>query len=259
MSRLAELQTDFQAYVFGAPNAAVARVVDAGRLNADQRLQVYAEAYRLRLIEALETDFIALRAHLGENEFNALATAYIAASPSTHYSVRYFGTRLADFLARTAPYAKRPVLAELAAFDWALTTAFDAADDPILAADDLATIAPENWPTLRFRGHSSVVRLDLQWNAPAIWRAADNGDSLPAPERSATKIPWVIWRQNLSTYFRSLAPHEGYALDACLRGDTFAEICEGLCEWIEPDDAAATAAGLLRQWLADGMLCEFSS
>jgi hypothetical protein len=259
MSELRELQSDFQAYVLGAPNTAATRVVDAGRLSADERLQVYADAYRLRLIEALETDFIALRAFLGEDAFNALARAYIDASPSTHYSLRYFGTGFAGFLARTSPYAATPVLAELAAFDWALTNAFDATDDPVLAVDDLATIAPQNWPTLRFHAHSSVARLDLQWNAPAIWCAADSGDTLPAPERAETSIPWVIWRQDLSTYFRSLDAHEAYALDALKRGDTFAEICEGLCEWIEPEEAAATAAGLMRQWVADGMLSEFSS
>jgi hypothetical protein len=259
MSALRELQDDFQAYILRAPNAAIARVVDAGNLAAEERLRVYADAYRLRLLEALETDFVALRAYLGSDDFTALGEAYIAASPSTHYSLRYFGGQLTDFLARTRPYSDAPLLAELAALDWALSAAFDAADDPVLTVEDLATVEAADWPNLAFRAHAALNRLDLHWNATAIWRAADGGTALPAPERAGTAVPWAIWRQNLQTFFRSLAPHEAYALDVLRRGDSFADICAGLCEWFDPSDAAPTAAGLLKQWIVDGMLSDFSA
>ena len=259
MSSLSQLQSDFQAYVLGGPDGILARIADTGQLSAAERLRVYADAYRLRLIEALETDFVALRAYLGEEKFNALSRHYIDASPSRHYSLRYFGTSFADFLARTAPYAETPLLTELAAFDWALSAAFDATDDPVLTVDAIAAVAADAWPNLRFRAHASVGRLDLQWNAPAIWRAADNSEALPSPAKSETPIPWVIWRQDLATYFRSLAVHEAYALDALRGGACFADICEGLCEWIAPTDAATMAASSLRQWITDGMLSSFSS
>lgn len=259
MSALRELQDDFQAYILHAPNEAVARVVDAGNLAAEERLRVYADAYRLRLLEALETDFVALRAYLGPDNFTTLGEAYIAASPSTHYSLRYFGRHLAGFLARTPPYAQAPLLAELAAFDWALNAAFDAPDDPVLKAEDLATVEAADWPNLTFRAQAAVNRLDLHWNTPAIWRAADIGAELPVPERAEAAVPWVIWRQDLQSFFRSLPTHEAYALDALRRGERFADICAGLCEWFDPSDAAATAAGLLKQWIVDGMWRGFSA
>lgn len=259
MTALTKLQDEFQAYLLAAPNNAVAHIVGAGNLSADQRLGVYAEAYKLRLLEALETDFVALLAYLGTDEFRAMGSAYIDAWPSSHYSVRYFGQHLATFLAQTPPYAENTLLTELAAFDWALTTAFDAEDDPALTVEAVSKIEPNAWPNLRFRARASVQRLDLGWNAPAIWKAADAGtDALPTPEEAPNLIAWVVWRQGLDSFFRSLDVDEAYALDALIRGDSFENICEGLCEWIDPEHAAGRAAGFLRQWIADEMLREYS-
>lgn len=260
MSDLQRVQSDFRAYLLRAPNTAIERVVDAGNLSAAARLDVYATAYRLRLLEALGTDFVALRAYLGTEKFDALGEAYVAAHPSQHPSLRYFGRHMAAFLADAEPYARTPLLAELAEFDWALTTAFDAADDPVLAIEDLGAVAATDWPNLTFRPHASVIRLELQWNAPAIWKAADSGaETLPEPQQAAGLIPWAVWRQDLNTFFRSLEVDEAYALDAMMRGETFAAICEGMCEWIDAENVAARAAGFLRQWIADGMLREFST
>lgn len=259
MSELRQTQSDFQAYLLGNPSRVVERVAGTGSLSAEARLDVYAAAYRLRLLEALETDFVALRAHLGSEKFRALGEAYIAAHPSQHPSLRYFGRHMATFLETAEPYARNSLFAELAAFDWALTTAFDAADDPEIIVEDLGRVAATDWPSLCFRPHASVLRLNLQWNAPAIWKAADSGaETLPDPQRAADPIPWVIWRQDLNTFFRSLEVDEAYALDAAIRGETFAAICEGMCEWIDAGNVAARAAGFLRQWVADGMLREFS-
>ena len=45
-------------------------------------------------------------------------------------------------------------------------------------------------------------------------------------------------------------------LDALREGRSFAEICEGLTEWIDARNVALHAAGLLKQWLEDGMINE---
>ncbi|MBI3897713.1 MAG: putative DNA-binding domain-containing protein [Gammaproteobacteria bacterium] len=259
MPALHDLQKDFQEYLLGASSSVVSKISDADDMTAAERLQVYGEAYRLRLLEALATDFVALQAYLGADDFAALGEAYIQAYPSAHYSLRYFGQYMARFLAATAPFTATPLLAELAAFDWALTSAFDASDDPLLTIDDVGTVAPADWPNLSFRAHASVIRLDLHWNAPAIWKAAETKqEALPTPEQTEVPVAWLIWRHDLNSYFRSLAVDETYALDALLRGDCFAAICEGLCEWIDPANVAAHAAGFLKQWLADGMLRELT-
>lgn len=256
MSRLHRTQTEFQNYLLRRDGPIVADIVGDERVDARGRLDIYADAYRLRLLEALEGDFVTLRAHAGAERFERIARAYIETHPSEHFSLRYYGRRLARFLADTAPCRHEPLLAELATFDWALTDSFDAADSPVATVEDMAQIAPNDWPRLVFVPHASVQRLNLEWNAPILWKAADKGEPLPPPEKAPHPVGWVLWRQDLQIYFRSLSVDEAGALDALLRGDNFAALCEALTEWIDARNVAIHAAGLLKQWLTDGLIRE---
>jgi len=256
MNALPRTQNGFQDYLLRREGPIAGEIVGDARLDASARLEIYANAYRLRLIEALEGDFVALKAHVGAERFEDIARAYIDAHPSEHFSLRYFGRHMARFLAGTAPWRDEPLLAELARFDWALTDSFDAADSPAATVEDMAQIAPEKWPRLVFVPHASVQRLNLEWNAPAIWKAADQGEPLPAPEKAPHPIGWAMWRQGLQIYFRSLSVDEAFALDALLRGENFGSICEALTEWIDAQHVAVHAAGLLKQWLTDGLIRE---
>ncbi len=254
MNELRRLQRDFQTYILGRRGPIEQAIAGTQALDARTRLEIYAEAYRLRLLEALAAEYLGLRAYLGEAAFETLGRAYIERHPSHSRTLRDYGDRLADFLRATPPWREQPLLAELAAFDWALATVFDAPDAPMASAADLAGIAPERWPAMRMVFHPSVLRIDLEWNSPAIRQAAEEKRPLPAPHRHPHPIGWVLWRQQLRTYFRSLSVEETFVLDAARRGECFAELCERLCEWLDAQHVPAQAAGLLRRWLEDGLI-----
>jgi hypothetical protein len=107
---------------------------------------------------------------------------------------------------------------------------------------------------LRFGLHPSLRRLALSWNAPQIWNAVSDKEEPPEVEFSATPVHWVLWRQELRTYFRSLQPGEAQALEAVREGQSFGDICELLCAEFGEDDAPMRAAGFLRNWVESGML-----
>lgn len=256
MSTLQRLQEDFQNYLLAGDVCMQPQVLDTQQVSAAERLAIYSDGYRLRLLEALDTDFPGLHTLLGDEEFDAMGRAYIAAHPSPYFSLRWYGARMHEFLHSTEPYSNYPVFADMAAFEWAKGEAFDAADGPIASVQDMAAIPPDAWPGLTFRPHASLRRLDLHWNVPMVWKAADAGEEPPPLEYAEHPIAWLIWRQDLLTYFRSLRVDEAWALDALMRGENFATLCEGLCEWIDAMHVAGHAAGLLKQWLMDGLIQE---
>ena len=249
MTRLAELQKKLQHYVLHPHPGMDDDVIGSENASAQVRLEIYADAYRLRLIEALATDYSAVKALAGEAGFDRLARAYIDSHPSTYYNVRWFGGNFPDFLRHEEK--ERPELSEMAEFEWAMTLAFDAADAPQLSIEEMAAVPPGAWPDMTFVPHSSLQRLQLEFNVPEAWKAIEKHES---PSVTKTAADWIIWRRDYKTYFRSLARDEGAALKAMCAGRTFGAICEELTGYVAGDAVALHAASLLKGWVAEGLL-----
>lgn len=77
--------------------------------DADPRrgLDVYASGYWLRLLACLQSDYPALRRHLGEQLFNFFCRAYLQQHPSRSYSLYDLGSEFARFLRHTQSAAAR--------------------------------------------------------------------------------------------------------------------------------------------------------
>jgi hypothetical protein len=256
---LADLQRAFQDYVLAGTDVFTAQVRDTSKADRVTLLDVYRDGYALRLIEVLTNDFPGLVAMAGADDFDALARAYIAAHPSRHPSVRWFGKNLADFLATTAPYDRTPAAAEMARFEWALGEAFDSVDTEPLQAESVMAVPPEAWETIAFAPIPSLQHLTFAHDVPPSWQRREEVEpgtlavaALEAP------VPWVIWRPERASNFRSLEPDEAAMLGAMIEGLPFPALCEALLPYVEEDQAAARAAGLLRAWVEEGMIGSFS-
>ncbi len=255
MTRLRELQLRFQDYLLGNSEDITGVIVDTDDALAEHRLATYYNAYRIRLIDCLAIDYPALDKLLGREAFENLALDYLARYPSTHPSVRWFGSRLPEYLRQHYRSEEREFLCELADWEWAQTMVFDAAgSDSLFTLDDMARVPPEDWPQLRFAFIPAMRWLDLHWNAPPIRQALDAEGELPQKQRAAYPLRWLLWRRELTTRWRSLEVDEAWAIEQAAGGAGFAAICEGLLEWIDAEQAALRAAGLLKQWVGDGLL-----
>jgi len=171
MPGLRQLQSALQNDLVGEPSVIADAIVDAPPLTIDARLSIYRNAYRVRLIEALDDTYPVLHAVLGDEEFAALGEAFVAAQPSVHRSIRWYGGELAQFLARRPPFAEQAIFAELALLEWTLAEVFDAADADPKPRAALSAIDPSAWGELRFAFHPSLRRLHLEWNTAAVWQA----------------------------------------------------------------------------------------
>ncbi|HYE48492.1 MAG TPA: DNA-binding domain-containing protein [Azospirillaceae bacterium] len=251
--RLADLQAAFRAHLLDGDAAIAGAVLDGPAADRATLLGVYRHAYRARLVEVLEKDFPATLALVGEAEFAALAVRYVAAHPSRSFTVRWLGRHLPDFLADALPGGPA---AEMAAFEWALGEAFDAADAEPLGIAEVAAVPPERWPGLRLRFVPSLRRLDLSWTVPQAWGAV-TGDG---PEAERVPVPWpegrlgwLVWRAGLDPMYRSLDAQEAAALDLMAAGGSFGDLCARLLEEVG-DQAPIAAAAHMREWVESGLV-----
>lgn len=254
MKNLASLQRAFQRHVYQPGRAMERAVLAAPRANAQRRLGIYANAYRLRLVEALGTDYPALRGLLEESGFNRMMREFIAAQPSRHRNLRWYGGELAGFLARSPRWRRRPLLAELAQFEWALGLAFDALDASPATVDEVGRVPPADWPAMRLQLDPSVQLLSLRSNAPQVWRVVSEGGKPPSAVARARPVSWLVWRKGHEPFYRALPSDEAWALGAAVKGRSFGALCDGLRHYVDEAHAAQRAAQLLKGWLNEGLV-----
>jgi hypothetical protein len=247
---LTQRQRDLQAHVLNGRGEIEPAIASTESVSIATRLAIYSDAYRLRLIEALESNYPVLAESLGPDDFATLGRQYIDAHPSQHFSIRWFGHRLAEFLQSS----KRDAwLIDLTRWEWATANAFDAADATLLANDDLARVTPDAWPTLQFATHPSLQRLQLRTNIVALVKAAVAEQPLPVPIHAET-TEWCVWRENLNVRYRSLDAIEALAIDAVISGNHFGALCEQLAAHAPVDEVPMRAASYLKQWIGEQWL-----
>ena len=254
MTELANLQALFQDHVMRGRSGNVEVFVGDQKASAQERAGVYSEAYRLRLIEILRVDFPGLCALLAVEDFDALGLRYLDAYPSRYPTVRCFGQDLPSFLVSDTVLAGRNYLAEMAMFEWARGKAFDAANAVIASVEALGAVPAAEWPSVRLEFHPSLQTTVCTWNIGPIWRAVNADEPVPAPRRLDKPEHLALWRSDLTIYWRSLSDSEVWAMDTFASGRSFADVCDGLCDWITVEEVPVATAGMLRQWITEGLV-----
>jgi hypothetical protein len=262
MSSLRDLQLALQAGILLREAPAVLDP-DPGK-HYSERFATYADGYRIRLTEALRSNYPVLHQVLGDDEFAELAERFLEAEPSATPSIRWFGSRLHAFVARDPDALPHPALADLVAFEWALGLAFDAADIAAVDGQELAATPAADWHALRFALHPSATLLQLDWAVEPIARALKDDPDATTAEPEANEHAVLTWRRGLEALWRSLDEREALALRRLDAGASFGELCEELARGADDSkadgalsndtQAAAVAAAMLSRWVRDHVL-----
>ncbi|MBK5398447.1 putative DNA-binding domain-containing protein [Pseudomonas sp. TH39(2020)] len=256
--RLNDWQLAFEDYLSGeraiADPKLGASLIGSPTLDVNTGLAIYHNAYQARLQEVLRGDYPVIWHWLGDDEFAQLAVAYIRQSPSAHFSLRWLGRGFEMFLRQHLVPEQSAALAELAAFEWAFTLAFDAPESRPLTMQDMAALPPQDWPMLRVCPGTTVQWLECTFNSVALWRAVKDETAFPGSTALEAHQVVVIWRSELVCHYRSLESAEATALKGMFQlGWSFAELCSELAV-IFGESAPLQAVTWLKQWIHDGWL-----
>ena len=264
-------------------------IVGDARLSAAERLDIYANMYFFRLLDALKEDYPRLLAALGPARFHNLITDYLLACPSGHPSLRYLGRRLPAFLAEHPLERESPGLADLARLEWARADLFDDADAVVLTRAALAGLPQDAAGELMLTLVPAFRLLNLEHDAVSVWRAlggdpaaagaagagaagagatsagivveggrtcahhdADHLEALPRFARRPTAVR--VWRQGFAVHHRSIDDEERDALGLLAEGATLGRVAQCLSAGRPVAEATARFGALLQRWLDDGLL-----
>jgi len=224
----------------------LANVKDGPRLDRIGRVEVYSDAYFLRLRGVLAEDFPETARMVGEDGFDQIARDYLRAFPSEDPSVRYLGRNMAGFLETRSDVP--PYTGALARLEWLMNAVFDAPDARALRLDELRAIAPERWPGMRFRPIPALTVMYAGWPVHELWSGGDAARMRPAPT-------WIrIWRARDDHVFHApIDAREAEALKRMMGGESFAAICDAYSDLSE-GAAAQESTATLALWLECGLI-----
>lgn len=248
---LRNVQARFLAGVISGDADAEQLIVDDARVGATARLDIYRNNYRASLTGVLSDHFERLHAWLGDEQFDNVATAYVKAHPSATRNLRYYGAALPAFLAMHFPGDGE--LAELAALDWALRAAFDAADTPVLDAAAVGGLG-DGWIERRLGLHPSAALLGVRFNVAALWSALEGEEEPPEAVEFADPVTLLVWRSGQQPSFRSLPRAEADALARLAAGASFTDLSACMIERVGEAAAMEELAAWLGRWFGNGVL-----
>lgn len=217
-------------------------------VNLRERFGIYLEGYSLRLIEAMMDTYPALHTLLGDEDFESLCIAYIKDHPSTHFSLRYYGSELLNFICDNKLFEEMRFIHEMVEFEWKLRHAFDAKNSDLLTPEQLKLISPEKWPQLKFSLLPSFSQITFNWNTPTLWKAIIQEAPPQAPDQLSSQQHWIIWRPALETQFISIEPRESELLALLENGVNFETLCE-MAALEYGDESENIVINFLSNWL----------
>jgi hypothetical protein len=227
-------------------------VLGDDRLSSEARVDIYANMYFYRILDALKEDFPATLAVLGDENFHNLVTGYLLEYPPTDPSITNSGSHLADYLRDHPMREGAPFIADLAKLERATVEVFLGPDAPTLDSDALRAVAVEDWPTMKLKRHPSTQILALDWQVSDLLHAVEDHRPWNPPKQGATKV--LVWRSNAQVFHRDLDPAEANALEAAAHSATFAEICDIVAATLGNQDPVAKMNQFLSRWLSDNLL-----
>jgi len=193
MSAFPKLLDEFHtAILTGDAKPAAKSVKKNPRLAPDQQVAIYIDGYRLRLTQAIRSDYPALLALLGDEAFDRLALAYIEANPPEGYNLDRYPHPFAAFV---CAHANDAFASDLAALEGAIAEVFMMAESEPLDPSALGGLSPEAFGslTLKPRHASRVLALDYPVDD---WLSAQRAGNVPARPEKNPAFLYVYRHQN---------------------------------------------------------------
>lgn len=232
-------------------NGIGALITGDDRMNAVDRVGIYADMYFYRLLDAIREDFPATVAILGNAHFHNL-TSYLVAYPPSRPSITDASLHLAEFVQHSVWCDEFPFLRDVILLERALLEVFLGADAVAVSFDELRAVPPSAWASLQFRGHPASRVLDCEWRVDQVLCSVEKALPIRPPLRQRESI--AVWRKDDAVRYRVLSDLERLALGLIRSGTQFESVCQSVPSRRGDRKVPTAIIEMLARWVADGLL-----
>ncbi|MBJ7376072.1 DNA-binding domain-containing protein [Sphingobium sp.] len=244
---LAAMQRDFAGWLTDRPGSMAAWVDGAAQAGLD----VYHNAYHMRLADCLHEMFEKTALWLGDEAFMTAARAHIDGRPPHGWTLGVYGDGFDRTLARLYPDDRE--VEELTWLDHALTRTFEGRDADPVSAERLAGV---DWDEASLIFVPTLSIGPAITNAGAIWSALAAQEQPPAAAMLPEAGAMLVWRQGFTPCFRAIGTVEADMLADAVAGASFSALCASLIDRLGEEAGVRAAGALLGQWIGEGLITD---
>ncbi len=226
------------------------QIKDSVVMAREDRLDIYAEGYFLRIVEALSEDFPQLERLLGQEAFHTLISDYLKEYPSQYTSLADVGGNLPNFLQGHNVSRNLPYIVDLAALEWAIVKAFYSENVERIALSKIAEISQDAWPNVKFKTHPSFQLLSSEWNVDLFWQCA-----VDEIEKDSQVRSFAVLCVNGNISVTAVEPVQAECIKLVVAGASLGQISSALDERAQ-GAAAGAIQGWFSNWIQSGLICD---
>ncbi len=250
---LAELQADFQGLLLDRECQGAEWISGSKHgLTSKRRLEIYHNAYRIRLIGVLHDTFEHTASYIGDEWFERLAASYIEANTSEQSNIGLYGQGFPEHLSEMLEHDQE--VAELAHMDWTLRRAFDGPNADVLTREVLEQLAANGVSIEKFSPVPTLKLCSHRYNTLDIWHAINQEEMPPEVVTLDEPLHVLTWRKGHSPHFRSASVMESSALNYLCEGSELESIGEALSADFPETDIVNEFGLMISRWLDDELL-----
>jgi len=161
------------------------------RLSPEQQFAIYADGYRIRLAQAVRSDYPALVAYLGDKVFDESALRYIEQNSPKSYNLDFYPHKFAEFLGNNS---EDVFAVELAALESAIAEVFMLPDSEPLAPDALAKLSSEEFGEMILPLRKAAKLLSFSYDVNGWLNEQRAGNTRQLPEAANQFL--LVYRHN---------------------------------------------------------------
>ncbi len=217
-------QQKFMDGIFKKDTEILKDISDAGPFSPEQRLQVYQNNLLFILGDVLKSIFPVCARLVSDDFFLYTARNYIEAYPPTSGDMTFYGDQFSTFLESFAPLKEHPYIPDVAALEWAVYLSSQEPQCRSLDINDLASIAEDAIPQLRFQFQSHVQLMHSPYSIDQLWHAVMNEQTDTLSDITLSSETYLIlFRKDDQVTFTSISKDVYVFITALYQGKTFGD------------------------------------